>query len=204
MDCFKTQEGSSIVRVLHASPNAPEVDVYIDGQLVVEDLSFTNFSDYSYLEEGMHTIQVTPTNDSSTVVINKMVDVPDDRIFTIAAVGNLENIELLLIEDDINEVPSTKEATLRVVHLSPDAPSVNILANNTTLFEDLNFKENTDYIKVPAGMYDIKVALSENGDIALSSKVNLKANRIYTIFAVGNPPNLGLIQSVDVNTYLCR
>ena len=63
MDCFKTQEGSSIVRVFHASPNAPEVDVYIDGQLVAEDLSFTNFSDYSYLEEGMHTIQVTPTND---------------------------------------------------------------------------------------------------------------------------------------------
>ena len=53
-------------------------------------------------------------------------------------------------------------------------------------------------------MYDIKLALSENKDPVLSSKVNLKANRIYTIYAVGNPPDLGLIQSVDVNTYLCR
>lgn len=204
MDCFKTQEGTSIVRLFHASPNAPSVDVYIDGQLVVEDLSFTNFSDYSYLEEGVHTVQVVPTNDSSTILINKMVDVPDDRIFTIAIVGNLENIEPLLIEDDINEVPSTKEATLRVIHLSPTAPSVNIIADSATIFEDLDFKESSDYIKVPAGMYDIKVALSENGNIVLTSKINLKANRIYTIFVVGNPPNLGLIQSVDVNTYLCR
>lgn len=204
MDCFKTQEGNSIVRVFHASPNAPAVDVYIDGQLLVNDLSFTNFSDYSYLEEGMHTIQITPTGDPSKIVINKMVDVPDDRIFTIAAVGNLEDIELLLLEDDINEVPSTKEATLRVVHLSPDAPAVNIIANNNTIFKNINFKESSNYIKVPAGMYDVKVALSENENIVLSSKVNLKANRIYTIFAVGNPPNLGLIQSVDVNTYLCR
>ncbi|WP_250674946.1 DUF4397 domain-containing protein [Paraclostridium ghonii] len=204
MDCFKTKDGNSIVRVFHASPNAPAVDVYIDGQLVIKDLSFTNFSDYSYLPEGMHTIQVTPTGDASKVVINKMVDVPDNRIFTIAAVGNLENIELLLLEDDINEVPSTKEATLRVIHLSPNAPAVNIIANDNTVFKNINFKENSDYIKVPAGMYDVKVALSENGKVALSSKVNLKANRIYTIFAVGNPPNLGLIQSVDVNTYLCR
>ena len=203
MDCFKTEEGTSIVRVLHASPNAPEVDIYIDGQLAVENLSFTNFSDYSYLEEGMHTIQVMPTGDSSTVVINKMVDVPDGRIFTIAAVGNLDNIELLLIEDDIDEVPSTKEATVRVVHLSPNAPSVDIIANNNTIFEDVSFKEDTDYIKVPAGMYEINIALSENGDTVLSSNVNLKANRIYTIFAIGNPPKLGLIQSVAVNTYLC-
>ena len=204
MDCFKTQEGTSIVRVFNASPDAPAVDVYIDGQLVVEDLSFTNFSDYSYLEEGVHTIQVTPGGDASTVLINKMVDVPDDRIFTIAAVGNLENIELLLIEDDINEVPSTREATLRVVHLSPNSPAVNIIANDNTIFKNINFKESSNYIKMPSGMYDIKIALSENADVVLSSKVNLKANRIYTIFVVGNPPNLGFIQSVDVNTYLCR
>lgn len=204
MDCFKSKEGNSIVRVLHASPNAPEVDVYIDDKLAIENLSFTNFSDYSYLKEGVHTIKVTPTNDSSTVVINKVVDVPNDKIFTIAAVGNLDNIDLLLIEDDVNEVPSTKESTVRVVHLSPDAPAVDIIANDNTIFEDVNFKENTDYIKVPAGMYDIKLALSENKDPVLSSKVNLKANRIYTIYAVGNPPDLGLIQSVDVNTYLCR
>lgn len=204
MDCFKTQEGTSIVRAFNASPDAPAVDVYIDGQLVVEDLSFTNFSDYSYLEEGIHTIQVTPGGDVSTVLINKMVDVPDDRIFTIAAVGNLEDIGLLLIEDDINEVPSTKEATLRVVRLSPNSPAVNVIANNNTLFRNINFKESPGYIKVPSGMYDIKIALSENGDVVLSNKINLKANRIYTIFAIGNHPNLELMQSVDVNTYLCR
>ncbi len=32
----------------------------------------------------------------------------------------------------------------------------------------------------------------------------LKANRIYTIYIVGESPNLRAIQSVDGNTYLCR
>ncbi len=204
MDCFKTKDGYSIVRVFHASPDAPAVDVYVDDQLVAEDLTFTSMTPYSYLEEGMHNIKVYPTGNDTDVVLSKTVDVPDDRIFTIAAVGNLDAIELLIIEDDIDEVPSTKEATVRVIHLSPNAPSVDILANSNVLFEDIEFKESSDYVKVPAGMYDVDIALNDGGDIVLSGKLNLKANRIYTVYAIGNPPALGIVQSVDVNSYICR
>ncbi|CEJ73234.1 Uncharacterised protein [[Clostridium] sordellii] len=204
MDCFKTKDGNSIVRVFHASPNAPGVDVYIDNVLTLSDLKFTNLSDYTYLEEGLHKIDIHPAGDANTIVLSKMVDVPDDRIFTIAAVGNLNDLELMLIEDDIDEIPSTKEATFRVVHLSPNAPKVDVLANGNSIFENLGFKGNTDYIKVPSNSYDIDVVSSDSKDKVLSNKINLKANRIYTIYVVGNPPNLSLIQAVDVNSYLCR
>ncbi|MEG2984306.1 MAG: DUF4397 domain-containing protein [Peptostreptococcaceae bacterium] len=204
MDCFKTKDGNSIVRVFHASPDAPPVDIYIDGKLTVSDLAYSDISDYSYLEEGVHTIDLHPAGDEKTIVLSKMVDVPDDRIFTISAINNLDNIELFLIEDDIDEIPSTKESTVRVVHLSPNAPAVDISANNNILFKDLKFKEATDYVKVPAGSYDIDVVLTGTNDIVLSSNAILKANRIYTVYAIGNPPGLGIIQSVDVNSYICR
>lgn len=204
MDCFETKDGNSIVRVFHASPDAPTVDIYIDGKLAVPNLAYTDISNYSYLEEGIHTIDIHPAGDEENVILSKMVDVPDGRIFTISAINNLDNLELLLIEDDIDEIPSTKEATVRVIHLSPNAPSVDILANGGVLFNDLEFKEATDYVKVPSGSYDIDLALTSTDDIVLSGNVNLKANRIYTIYAVGNPPGLGIIQSVDVNSYICR
>ncbi|MDO7203496.1 hypothetical protein Q5M85_03890 [Paraclostridium bifermentans] len=77
-----------------------------------------------------------------------MVDVSDNRIFTIAAVGNLDNIELLLIEDDINEVPSTKEALhLGLFIYLLDHLLLILLLITLLLFEDIDFKENTDYIK---------------------------------------------------------
>lgn len=204
MDCFETKDGNSIVRVFHASPDAPTVDIYIDGKLAVPNLAYTDISNYSYLEEGIHTIDIHPAGDEENVILSKMVDVPDGRIFTISAINNLDNLELLLIEDDIDEIPSTKEATVRVIHLSPNAPAVDILANGDVLFNDLEFKEATDYVKVPSGSYDIDIALTGTDDIVLSGNVNLKANRIYTIYAVGNPPGLGIIQSVDVNSYICR
>ena len=184
MDCFKTKDGNSIVRVFHASPDAPGVDVYIDNVLTLSDLKFTNLSDYTYLEEGLHKIDIHPAGDANTIVLN--------------------DLELMLIEDDIDEIPSTKEATFRVVHLSPNAPKVDVLANGNSIFENLGFKGNTDYIKVPSNSYDIDVVSSDSKDKVLSNKINLKANRIYTIYVVGNPPNLSLIQAVDVNSYLCR
>lgn len=204
MDCFKTKEGNSIVRVFHASPNAPAVDIYINGEVFAPELGFTGMSDYSYLEEGMHTIEIRSMGDSTTTILTKMIDVPDDRIFTIAIVGNLDNLEFILIEDDIDEIPSPKESTVRVIHLSPDSPNVNVFANGNSLFENLEFKGNSDYTKVPSGAYSMDVTSSNTGDIVLSGNLNLKANRIYTIYVIGNPPSLGLIQSVDVNSYLCR
>lgn len=204
MDCFKTKEGNSIVRVFHASPNAPTVDVYVDDEILAPGLAYTDISDYSYMEEGMHTIEIRSMRDSTTTILTKMIDVPDDRIFTIAIVGNLDNLEFILIEDDIDEIPSPKESTVRVVHLSPDSPNVNVFANGNSLFENLNFKGNSDYNKVPSGAYSMDITSSNTGDIVLSGNLNLKANRIYTIYVIGNPPSLGLIQSVDVNSYLCR
>ena len=204
MDCFKTKEGNSIVRVFHASPNAPTVDVYVDDEILAPGLAYTDISDYSYMEERMHTIEIRSMGDSTTTILTKMIDVPDDRIFTIAIVGNLDNLEFILIEDDIDEIPSPKESTVRVVHLSPDSPNVNVFANGNSLFENLNFKGNSDYNKVPSGAYSMDITSSNTGDIVLSGNLNLKANRIYTIYVIGNPPSLGLIQSVDVNSYLCR
>jgi hypothetical protein len=204
MDCFQPKEGNSIVRIFHASPNAPEVDIYIDGQLFAQGLGFTGMSDYTYLEEGIHTIEVHPAGDETTVILSKMIDVPDNRIFTIAAVGNLENLELLLIEDDIDEIPSPKESTIRIVQLSPNLSEVNVSANENMLFNNIKLKQDTDYIKVPSGNYTFNISPSDDENIALSSNLNLKANRIYTIYLIGNSPNLGIIQAVDVNSYLCR
>lgn len=204
MDFLKNQKGNSIIRAFHASPSLPEIDIYIDGKLIFEKLPFSNFSDYTYLKNGPHTIQVTPAGNSSKVLLDKTIDIPEGKIFTLSTIGNLENLEPLLIEDGINEVPSTKESTFRVLNLSPNAPNVDVVANDNVLFKNVAFKENTDYIKVPSGLYDLNFTFPEKKDIVLSSKLNLKANRIYTLFLIGNIPELGLIQSVDANTYLCN
>src|ERR1700759_2116269 len=49
------------VRVVHASPGAPNVDVLIDGQPVVQNLAFGSATEYFPVSSGDHKIQITPT-----------------------------------------------------------------------------------------------------------------------------------------------
>ncbi|HSQ90465.1 DUF4397 domain-containing protein [Romboutsia sp.] len=204
MDCFKIKEGSSLVRVFHASPQAPKVDVYIDGNLAFSDLGFKEFTNYVYLDEGSYKVEVYPAGTKENAAISEIVDVPDGEIVTVAATGNLDDLSLLVIPDYVSKETSDSYSTFRVIHLSPDAPAVDILVDEDVLFEDIEFREGTEYVDVKPGKYNITIALSSDGKSVLSFEVTLNPNRIYTIYAVGDAANLRAIQSVDGNTYVCK
>jgi hypothetical protein len=42
----RTKQSTSYIRVLHAVPNAPAVDIYADGSLLVKDLASKKISQY--------------------------------------------------------------------------------------------------------------------------------------------------------------
>ena len=103
MDCFEIKNNSSLVRVFHAAPQAPNVDVYVNDQMVFSNLAFGDFTRYVYLDEGEYNVSVYLAGQKDRPVINQMVDVPSQQIFTIAATGNLDNLGLLVVPDKVSK-----------------------------------------------------------------------------------------------------
>ena len=204
MDYVKIESGTSLLRVFHAAPQAPAVDVYINEKLVFSNLQFTQFSSYVKLKEGEYRIDIFQTGTMLQPIISGSLDLDEGQMLTIAAIGNLDDLSLLVINDNADKKASPKVSSFRVVHLSPNTPAVDILVNNKILVESLAFKQNTSYVDIAPGSYNIEAVLSSNKESVLVFGVLLKANRIYTIYIVGESPNLRAIQSVDGNTYLCR
>ena len=212
MDCFEIKNNSSLVRVFHAAPQAPNVDVYVNDQMVFSNLAFGDFTRYVYLDEGEYNVSVYLAGQKDRPVINQMVDVPSQQIFTIAATGNLDNLGLLVIPDKVSKSPSQNYSSVRVIHLSPNAPGVDILVDGDTLFEDISFGEGTDYVDLNPGTYNVNVVLNTDKSVVLNTdksvvlplKVTLNPDKIYTIYIIGNPPTLQAVQVVDGNTYACR
>ena len=204
MDCFEIKNNSSLVRVFHAAPQAPNVDVYVNDQMVFSNLEFGDFTRYVYLDEGEYNVSVYLAGQKDRPVINQMVDVPSQQIFTIAATGNLDNLGLLVIPDKVSKSPSQNYSSVRVIHLSPNAPGVDILVDGDTLFEDISFGEGTDYVDLNPGTYNVNVVLNTDKSVVLPLKVTLNPDKIYTIYIIGNPPTLQAVQVVDGNTYACR
>lgn len=204
MDCFEIKNNSSLVRIFHAAPQAQNIDVYINDQMVFSNLAFGDFTKYVYLDEGEYNVSVYLAGQKDIPVINQMVDVLSQQIFTVAATGNLDNLGLLVIPDKVSKSPSQSYSSLRVIHLSPNAPGVDILVDGDTLFEDISFEEGTDYVDLNPGTYNVNVVLNTDKSIVLPLKVTLNPDKIYTIYIIGNPPTLKAVQVVDGNTYACR
>lgn len=181
------QDGAAMVRVVHASPDAPAVDVYVDGTLAVEGLAFPNGTDYLELPAGEHQVQVTPSGSApEEAVIDAPVTVDGGMAYTIAAVGTVAEIQPLVLEDNLSE-PEMGKAHLRIVHASPDAPAVDVaVAGGPVLFENLAFPNASDYLPVDAGAYDLEVRPTGTDDVALAVPGFVAtAGNVYTVFAVG-------------------
>lgn len=175
------------LRVAHLSPDAPAVDVWVDGDRVLQDVAYQTFSDYLEVPAGDLNIQVTPAGATTPVVINADVTLTENNAYTVAATGLLSAGDLSPIILVDNRSPNSGTAQVRFVHTSADAPAVNVgVASGPTLFSNVEFREASDYLSVGQGTYDLSVQVAANGTEVLQvNGQELMAGTNYTVFAIG-------------------
>ena len=193
-------DGKAMVRVVHASPDAPAVDVWVNGAVAFSNAPFKGVTNYASLVPASYQVQVTPSGASTPVVIDATLDLAADTDYTVVAIGQLANIEPLVLVDS-NSIPAEGKAHVRFVHASPDAPAVDIaVKGGPILFSNVAFKGVGDYLPVDAGAYDLEVRLAGTTTVALEVPgVKLDAQTVYTIFAMGlaGDSSLTAVPSVD-------
>jgi hypothetical protein len=176
---------NSLVKVIHASPDAPGVDLLVDNTVAGTNLTFPNNTGYLTVNSGTRNIKVNVTG-TMTTVIEANVDFMQNKNYSVFAVNSVSNIEPLLVEDDLT-VPAQGKAHVRFIHLSPDAPAVDItLTDGTIVFGNKSFKEFTAFTPLDAGTYDLQVRVAGTPTVALDLPgITLEAGKIYTVFAKG-------------------
>ena len=102
---------------------------------------------------------------------------------------NLDFDILNLGVPEMNTDPEPADAHVRVVHLSPDAPSVDVYANGTAVgVNDVSFPAGSAYLTVPAGDYTFEVAptgTSYEDVVPVGLSATLEAGVSYTAIAHG-------------------
>jgi len=193
-------DGKAMVRVVHASPDAPAVDVWVNGAVAFSNAPFKGITGYAALDPASYKVQVTPTGASTPVVIDATLDLAADTDYTVVAVGQLAAIEPLVLVDN-NSTPAAGKAHVRFVHASPDAPAVDIaVKGGPVLFSNVAFKGVGDYLPVDAGTYDLEVRLAGTTTVALAVPgLALADQTVYTVFAMGlaGDGSLTAVPSVD-------
>lgn len=186
------QSATAKVRVVHASPDAPAVDVFVNGDRVLTNVPFFTASDYLDLPAGSYRVQVSPTGQpASAAVIDATATIEAGKAYTVAATGLVSAIKPTIIVDDLR-APASGNAKVRVYHFSPDAPAVDIKpAGGDALIKGLAFPNASDYLEVPAGSYDLQVTPAGDSAVAIDlPDTAVEAGKIYSVFATGTLANI--------------
>jgi hypothetical protein len=181
-------EGDACVNVVHASPDAPAVDIFVNGERAVENLAFGAATGWVALPAGEHQVQVAPTGEEAdAAVIDAMLALEAGMAYEVAAVGPVAEIAAAVFPVDLAVSADMENAAVRVIHASPDAPAVDVaVAGGDVLIENLAFPDGSDYLMVPAGIYDLEVRPTGTTDVALDLPgVELMGGNAYSVYAVG-------------------
>jgi hypothetical protein len=184
--CKKDKKDNSKVMVVHASPDAPGVDLLIDNNKKnTAALNYPNNTGYLDVESGTRNFKVNVTG-TSTSVINADVTLVKDKNYSVYAVNSVSNISALVVEDDLT-TPAAGKAHVRFIHLSPDAPAVDVaLVGGAVVFGNKSFKDYTAFTPLDAGVYNLEVRVAGTQVVALTlPAITLTSGKIYTVFAKG-------------------
>ena len=192
--------GNAAVRVLHGSPDAPEVDVYVGATLAtaakvdaLSGLSFGEIRGYVEVPAGTYAVKVCATADATICPIEvPALPLAAATRYTVAASDALASIDANVFVDD-PDLAETAQAQVRVVHLSADTPAVDVLtqAGDSIGIDGLTYPNRapaTGYAKFPPASYDLKVCASADSTVCPldPGALDLAAGTAYSVFAVGS------------------
>lgn len=172
--------------VTHASPDAPGVDLLVDNvKLNTAALNFPDNTAYIQVASGNRNVKINVAG-TSTTVIDATLPLAANKNYSVFAIDSVSVISALVIEDNLAS-PAAGKAHIRFIHLSPDAPAVDVaLDGGAVVFGDYTFTEYSTFTPLDAGTYDLEVRVAGTSMVALDlDPVVLTAGKIYTVFAKG-------------------
>ena len=192
--------GQAAIRIVHAVPGGPAVNVFVDGNQVFTNIAYKQVTSRATLSAGSHSVRVVPVN-SQQALIDTTVTLQADTYNTIAAVGQPNSVQALTMTDS-STLPLPNQARVRLVHASPNAPAVDVaVKGGPTLFSNVSFPTATDYIVVGAQPYTVDILSAGTSNIVLTvPNVSLNGSTVYSIYAVGllnGQPPLEVLVVID-------
>lgn len=202
--CGDSDNDEARVRVFHASPDAPNVDVLIDGGRVLENVPYKAASDFLGIDAGDRRVQVNVTGTDISAIDTHAVFAKDIDYMIVAA-DKVAQITALVFTAD-RTTPESGSARVRVLHAAASAPVVDVyvtapdagIANAQPTLSRVPFKAISDYLTVPAGTYDVFVTATGTKNVAIQAKGLALADQLIATVAALDKKGAGAPFSLEV------
>lgn len=198
------------IRVLHLSPDAPNVDVFVNenDEPAITNLRFGDGTETIKLPAGSYRFDVSATGTprSAAVITVEEFELQRDRDYTIVAYDRLSAIKPLVVEDDFSSV-SGDNLRVRAIHVAANVREVDVYqvpegALRTILAQNVVFGGVSDNLSLPVREYTIGLDIDDDSVTDIDYRLPLlPAGTIANIYAVSDLLNVFLVaQFADGST----
>lgn len=144
------------VQIIHNSPS-PDVDIYVDGTLAVENFSYRSSTGLVNLPLNT-VVGIAPAGDDIIAEFPFALEQGVDYIVVASGILNNTETPFTLLASTLNQEAQDNESfALKVLHGVTDAPAVDIYANGSLVIDSLVYGDFTDYLQLPVGNYTIDI-----------------------------------------------
>ena len=121
------QRGNALVRVVHAVPGGPSVDVFADNNKEFTGVAYKTTTPYKEVSAERHTFRIRPAGQNTAQPIAETSEgLSDGKHYTVVAMAGSDGKPTLKVFNDDLAPPSSGKAKVRVLHASPDAGEVDV------------------------------------------------------------------------------
>lgn len=188
----------ALARFIHASPDAGNIDVLLNGALLAQNFAFTKDTAVA-VYPGITSFLISKTG-SSTSLINTNFSLSPEKAYSIFAIDNVSSIKATVTEDNF-VLPPSDSVKVRFFHLSPNAGAIDAAFTNTTdtlksLNRSFNDQESSSskqaFVQFKAGTYKLDVfPTGTSVSLVTVPSVSLTGGNVYTLFLKGNNGGTG-------------
>ncbi len=194
--CGGSSDTTQQLRIVMASPDAPPVDILIDGTEVATSLAYTNSTAYLTVNSGSRHIQVL-TVSNSTSVFDQSISITASANETLVLTGAVAKLQSLLLTDGtINTTITTGEGDVRVVNASPSMGPADVYVVNAgtslsgakPVSSNLSVNQATAYQLATIGNYQVFMTQPGTTNVLLNTgPLALTQSQFQTVIAVDAP-----------------
>ncbi len=204
----------SFIRIFNSLVKSEALDVYINNEfLLAKDLKSVQIGPYAPGRGGKYSVQVylTNTKDNPLLEVND-IEIIGNQLMTIAITGDLNNLKLVSIIDNVEQKPKPNKSVIRLYNLTPDPLIFLMSSNGYKLARNVESNSGNGYMEILTGTYQLGVRPANEIGQILSIQIKMNEDKIYTIYCTGtsNPElkklglgyNFQIFQVIDGNTII--
>jgi hypothetical protein len=219
-----TEPAPGSVRVIHASADAPKVDILANGAILnnLAGVDYQMSSGLFDVTRGLYDIGIEANTPSGNVeVLARTIAINSDKKHNIIALGSVAGGTLDFITITADEMMvASDEVAVQIVHAAPEVPAVDIYvtAPNADLsaaqpLATAAYRDNTGVVEVASGDYQVRITLAgtltvayDSGTISLPGGEDIVIAAVPSIIPGSAPVQLlaatssGTLMLNDINT----